>query len=192
MKKIISTLLLVFYVSFAFADINLAWKIDGKFIKPECLTNNNNNHLFLWESFDNYQEFYGKYMGVEGDINVMEDKNFHNFVNNIGLYLNKEVSLNHEIDPGWFNKKKISLTRNLSDCLTDTASNKHNLEGWDYSYTIVKDINLNEAKKLAPNIDQDFISIKSLKTNDNSMAIFGILNFQNNLIMVPLKILNTW
>ena len=66
MKKIISTLLLVFYVSFAFADINLAWKIDGKFIKPECLTNNNNNHLFLWESFDNYQEFYGKYMGVEG------------------------------------------------------------------------------------------------------------------------------
>ena len=55
MKKIISTLLLVFYVSFAFADINLAWKIDGKFIKPECLTNNNNNHLFLWESFDNYQ-----------------------------------------------------------------------------------------------------------------------------------------
>ena len=43
------------------------------------------------------------------DINVMEDKNFHNFVNNIGLYLNKEVSLNHEIDPGWFNKKKNLL-----------------------------------------------------------------------------------
>ena len=60
------------------------------------------------------------------------------------------------------------------------------------SEEIVEDINLNEAKKLAPNINQDFISIKSLKTNDNSMAIFGILNFQNNLIMVPLKILNTW
>ena len=174
----------------SYADGYLAWKINDNFIKPECLTNNNNNHLYPWESFDNYQEFYAKYMGVEDDINVMEDKNFHNFVNNIGLYLNREVPLNHEIDPGWFNKKKISLTKNLRDCLTNTISNKHNLEGWDYSYTIVEDINLSKAKKLAPNIDQDFISIKSLKTNDNSMAIFGILNFQNNLIMVPLKILN--
>jgi len=176
----------------SFADQHLSWKINNKFIKPECLTNNNNNYLYLWESFDNYQEFYSNYMGVDDDINVMEDKNFHNFVTNIGLYLNKEVPLNHEIDPGWFNKKKISLTKNLSECFSETPSNKHRLDGWDYSYTIVKDINLNKANKLAPNIDQEFISIKSLKTNDNSMAIFGILSFQNNLIMVPLKILNTW
>ena len=190
MKKIILTLLIFFWSSIAFTDVNLVWKIDGKFIKPECLTNNNNNHLYPWESFDNYQEFYSKYMGVEDDINVIEDKNFHNFVNNIGLYLNKEVPLNHEIDPGWFNKKKISLTRDLKDCLTDTASNTHNLEGWSYSYKIVEDIDLNQAKSLAPNINLEFISIKSLLTDDNSKAIFGILYFENNLIMVPLKILN--
>ena len=190
MKKIILTLLIFFWSSIAFTDVNLVWKIDGKFIKPECLTNNNNNHLYPWESFDNYQEFYSKYMGVEDDINVIKDKNFHNFVNNIGLYLNKEVPLNHEIDPGWFNKKKISLTRDLKDCLTDTASNTHNLEDWSYSYKIVEDIDLNQAKSLAPNINLEFISIKSLLTNDNSKAIFGILYFENNLIMVPLKILN--
>ena len=53
-----------------------------------------------------------------------------------------------------------------------------------------EDIDLKQAKSLAPNINLEFISIKSLLTDDNSKAIFGILYFENNLIMVPLKILN--
>ena len=177
---------------FTQSDENLSWKIRSKFIKPECLTNHVGNYLYLWESFDNYEEFYSKYMGVKGNVDEWKDKNFKKFVNNIGLYLNKEVPLNHKINPSWSDTKKISLTKNLSNCLSETPSNKHRLDGWNYSYKIVEDINLNEAKKLAPNIDQEFISIKSLKTNDNSMAIFGILSFHNDLIMVPLKILNTW
>ena len=55
-----------------------------------------------------------------------------------------------------------------------------------------KDVFLKEAKKLSPNIDQEFLSIKSIRTSSHSMAIFGILNLDNKLIMVPLKILNTW
>jgi len=57
---------------------------------------------------------------------------------------------------------------------------------------IIENIDLNKAKTLAPNINQDFVSIKRIKTSGNNSAIFGILNFKNNLIMVPLNILNTW
>ena len=110
MKKLLGIVVLSLLLSGnAYAE-NIAWKIKDKYMKPECLAYDTSNNLYLWESFDNYQEFYSKYMRVEDDINLIEDKNFHNFVNNIGLYLNKEVPLNHEIDPGWFNKKKISLT----------------------------------------------------------------------------------
>ena len=59
-------------------------------------------------------------------------------------------------------------------------------------YTVVENIDLKEAKTLAPNINQDFISIKSIITSGNTSAIFGILDVEGKLIMVPLKILNTW
>ena len=65
-------------------------------------------------------------------------------------------------------------------------------DGHSYSYTVVKNIDLKEAKTLAPNINQDFISIKSIITSGHNSAIFGILDVEGKLIMVPLKILNTW
>ena len=66
------------------------------------------------------------------------------------------------------------------------------LDGHAYSYTVVENIDLKEAKILAPNINQDFISIKSIITSGNTSATFGILDVEGKLIMVPLKILNTW
>ena len=80
----------------------------------------------------------------------------------------------------------------VADCLSDEPITEIEVDGRDYSYTVVENINLKEAKTLAPNINQDFISIKSIITSGNTSAIFGILDVEGKLIMVPLKILNTW
>ena len=171
----------------------LAWKIKDKYLKPECLSNSN---LDVWDSFDNYQEYFTRYLGKEAE-DPLEDKEFINFYTNIGLYLNKEIPLNDKFAPSWNgdlnnNEGVLSITMQVDDCLVDEPLTKIKLDGFSYSYTVVDNIDLKEAKKLAPNIDQEFLSIKSIKTSSHSMAIFGILNLDNKLIMVPLKILNTW
>ena len=80
----------------------------------------------------------------------------------------------------------------VANCLSDEPITKMEEDGRSYSYTVVKNIDLKEAKTLAPNINQDFISIKSIITSGHNSAIFGILDVEGKLIMVPLKILNTW
>ena len=196
MKKLLSIIILgLLWCNFSYAS-DTAWKIGDKFIKPECLAYNTSNNLYLWESFDNYEEYYTKYIGIE-DFYYWTDKNFKHFVNNIGLYLNKEIPLNHKFAPSWNgdwnnNEDIIYITMDVADCLGDEPITKIELEGNNYSYTVDKNIDLKKAKTLAPNINQEFVSIKSIKTSTYSMAIFGILNFNENLIMVPLKILNKW
>jgi hypothetical protein len=191
MKKLLIILVTLLWCNFSYAS-DTAWKIGDKFIKPECLAYNTSNNLYLWESFDNYEEYYTKYIGIE-DFDYWTDKNFKHFVNNIGLYLNKEIPLNHKFAP-WNDELILSLTLDLTDCLSEKSVTRiERDDGWLYdAYTIEKNIDLKEAKKLAPNINQEVISIKSIKTNTNDAAIFGILNVDNKLIMVPLKILNTW
>ena len=120
MKKIISTIILsLLCCTSSFADIkrkvletniDKAWNINGKFIKPECFENN----LMEWMSSDNYQEYYTKYLGKETE-DSFEDKEFRRFVNNIGLYIGKEVPLNDLFNTSW--DSKISLTLDLKDCL---------------------------------------------------------------------------
>ena len=196
MKKLLGIVVLGFlWCNFSYAS-DTAWKIRDKFIKPECLAYDTSNDLYLWDSFDNYQEYYEKYIGVK-DFDPFEDENFKKFVSNIGLYLNKEIPLNDKFAPSWNgdlnnNEGVLSITMQVDDCLVDEPLTKIKLDGFSYSYTVVDNIDLKEAKKLAPNIDQEFLSIKSIKTSSHSMAIFGILNLDNKLIMVPLKILNTW
>ena len=173
-----------------------AWKIKDQYINPNCLATDTSNNLYLWDSFDNYQEYYTRYIGIK-DFDFFEDENFKQFVNNVGLYLNKEIPLNDKFAPSWNgdwnnNEGVLSITMQVDDCLTDEPLTKIKLDGFNYSYTVVDNIDLKEAKKLAPNIKQEFLSIKSIKTSTHSMAIFGILNLDNKLIMVPLKILNTW
>ena len=43
-----------------------AWKVDGKFIIPECL-------VYEWYSGDNYEEFYEKYFNKKGDHAIVHD-----------------------------------------------------------------------------------------------------------------------
>ncbi len=196
MKKLLGILVLGLLLSGNAYASDTAWKVKDKYIKPECLAYETSNNLYLWSSFDNYQEYYTRYIGIE-DFDQWEDENFKQFVYNIGLYLNKEIPLNDKFAPSWNgdwnnNEGIISLSLELTDCLSDKSITTMEVDGFNYSYTVEKNIDLKEAKNLAPNINQKFISIKSIKTNKHSMAIFGILNFNENLIMVPLKILNKW
>jgi len=196
MKKILSIFFLCLLFSGNSYAEDIAWKIKDKYMKPECLANDTANDLYLWESFDNYQEYYEKYIGIK-DFDQWKDEKFKQFVYNIGLYLNKEIPLNDKFAPTWNgdwnnNESILSITMQVADCLSDEPITKIEVDGHSYSYTVVENIDLKEAKTLAPNINQDFISIKSIITSGNTSAIFGILDVEGKLIMVPLKILNTW
>jgi hypothetical protein len=196
MKKLLSIIILSLLFSGNVYAEDIAWKIKDKYMKPECLANDTANDLYLWESFDNYQEYYEKYIGIK-DFDQWKDEKFKQFVYNIGLYLNKEIPLNDKFAPTWNgdwnnNEDILSITMQVADCLSDEPITKMEEDGHSYFYTVVKNIDLKEAKTLAPNINQDFISIKSIITSGNTSAIFGILDVDCKLIMVPLKILNTW
>ena len=196
MKKLLSIIILSLLFSGNVYAEDIAWKIKDKYMKPECLADDTANDLYLWEDFDNYQEYYEKYIGIK-DFDQWKDEKFKQFVYNIGLYLNKEIPLNDKFAPTWNgdwnnNESILSITMQVADCLSDEPITKIEVDGHDYSYTVVENIDLKEAKTLAPNINQDFISIKSIITSGHNSAIFGILDVEGKLIMVPLKILNTW
>jgi hypothetical protein len=196
MKKLLSIIILSLLFSGNVYAEDIAWKIKDKYMKPECLAYDYANDLYLWGDFDNYQEYYEKYIGIK-DFDQWKDEKFKQFVYNIGLYLNKEIPLNDKFAPTWNgdwnnNEGILSITMQVADCLSDEPITKIEVDGYDYSYTVVENIDLKEAKTLAPNINQDFISIKSIITSGHNSAIFGILDVEGKLIMVPLKILNTW
>jgi hypothetical protein len=174
------------------SDIINAWNIDGKFIKPECLENN----LMEWMSSDNYQEYYTKYLGKETE-DSFEDKEFRIFVNNIGLYIGKEVPLNDLFNTSW--DSKISLTLDLKDCLILNPEifvqlNEDDTEKY-ISYKILKNYDLNQAKILVPNLNEKFVSIKEIRTkfdSNSSMGVtysivtYGVLKKDSKFLMIPL------
>ena len=177
------------------SDINNAWNIDGKFIKPECFENN----LMEWMSSDNYEEYYTKYLGKETE-DSFKDKEFRSFVNSIGLYFGKEVPLNDLFITSW--DSKISLTLDLKDCLIpdpeiSIQTNKDEDDSENYiSYEILKNYDLNQAKTLAPNLNEEFISIKKIRTkfdSNSSMGVtysivtYGIIKKDSKLLMIPLE-----
>ena len=174
------------------SDIINAWNIDGKFIKPECLENN----LMEWMSSDNYQEYYTKYLGKETE-DSFEDKEFRRFVNNIGLYIGKEVPLNDLFNTSW--GSKISLTLDLKDCLILNPEifvqlNEDDTEKY-ISYKILKNYDLNQAKILVSNLNEKFVSIKEIRTkfdSNSSMGVtysivtYGVLKKDSKFLMIPL------
>ena len=203
MKKLFSTILVLGFLfgGNAYAeikrkvlesDINNAWNIDGKFIKPECFENN----LMEWMSSDNYQEYYTKYLGKETE-NSFEDKEFRRFVNSIGLYFGKEVPLNDLHNTSW--DTKISLTLDLKDCLIPDPEifvqlNEDDTEKY-ISYEILKNYDLNQAKILAPSLNEEFISIKKIRTKFDgnysmgvtySIVTYGVLKKDSKFLMIPL------
>jgi len=205
MKKLLLTILLtLFSVSVCYSaesilrkvlesDPDKAWNIDGKFIKPECFENN----LMEWMSSDNYQEYYTKYLGKETE-DTFEDKEFRRFVNSIGLYFGKDVPLNDLLNTSW--DSKISLTLDLKDCLISDPeisiqTNKDDSENY-ISYEILKNYDLNQAKTLAPNLNEEFISINKIRTKFDgnysmgvtySIVTYGVLKKDSKFLMIPLE-----
>jgi len=203
MKKIISVIIFgLLCCTSSFADIkrkvletnrDTAWNIKGKFIKPECFENN----LMEWMSSDNYQEYYKKYLGKETE-DSFEDKEFRKFVNSIGLYLGKEVPLNDTLNTSW--DSKISLTLDLKDCLISNPEISVQIKDDDtenyISYEILKNYDLNQAKILAPNLNENFVSIKEIRTKfdgtysapvNYALVTYGVINKDGKFLMVPLK-----
>ena len=164
-----------------------AWKVDGKFIVPECL-------IYEWYSGDNYEKFYETYFKKEAK---HSDLGFRYFIENIGLFLNKKVPLNHTIKTGWGSPyEEVSLTKNVSDCVSDTPETYVSGPdaGVQNGYTVIKSIDIKEGKDLAPNIKEEFISIKLIERSNRpgSMGtrwhynIYGIINLNGNKVILPL------
>jgi len=85
------------------SNIDEAWKVDGKFIKAECFD-------YIWVSGDRYETFFDEYFKKPEGSHWDEPK-FLKFTDEVGMYLNKEVPLNHFVDTGWESDPKISLTK---------------------------------------------------------------------------------
>ena len=150
-----------------------------------------------WMSSDNYQEYYTKYLGKETE-DTFEDKEFRRFVNSIGLYFGKDVPLNDLLNTSW--DSKISLTLDLKDCLISDPeisiqTNKDDSENY-ISYEILKNYDLNQAKTLAPNLNEEFISINKIRTKFDgnysmgvtySIVTYGVLKKDSKFLMIPLE-----
>ena len=169
---------------------DLAWKIKEKYLKPECLYKND---LYVLQSFDNYEEYYKKYLGKE-TTNAFLDEEFIKFYKNIGLYLGKEIPLNDSFLPSWSNEP-LSLSLDLTDCIEENSTSKVYFEQSKFFISELKDIKPEDIKVLAPHIKQEFISIKRFTINehtndgfeDSYRSIYGILDIEGKLFMVPLK-----
>jgi hypothetical protein len=164
-----------------------AWKVDGKFIVPECL-------IYELYSGDNYEKFYETYFKKEAK---HSDLGFRYFIENIGLFLNKKVPLNHTIKTGWGSPyEEVSLTKNVSDCVSDTPETYVSglYVGVQTGYKVIKSIDVKEGKDLAPNIKEEFISIKLIERSNRpgSMGtrwhynIYGIINLNGSKVILPL------
>lgn len=204
-KLILSLILLIFSHDISFAENNKvtrvvlesktedAWKVDGKFIKPECF-------IEEWMSGDNYEEFFDKYIG-KSENSYRKQKNLYTkFVEEIGNYLNKEVPINDVIKTGWNSHPLISLTTKLNVCLSDKAETyveyiddgaRHTIK-----YKVTKSFDDSIGIVLAPNLNQKFESIKQINLEfwgGGSMSaipnpiVYGVLNFKGEKILLPLR-----
>lgn len=170
-----------------------AWKIDRKFIKPECFVEK-------WISGDNYEEFFDKYIGKSENSHRKQKILYTKFVEEIGNYLNKEVPINDVIKTGWNFHPLISLTTKLNDCLSDKAETyvEYSDDGSRYTiqYKVTKSFDKKLGKILAPNIKQDFESIKQINLmswGGGSMSaipnpiVYGVINFKGEKVLLPLR-----
>ena len=204
-KLIVSLILLIFSPNISFAENNKvvrkvleskieeAWKVDEKFIKPECF-------IEEWMSGDNYEEFFDKYIGKSENSHRQQKNLYTKFVEEIGNYLNKEVPINDVIKTGWNSHPLISLTTKLNGCLSDKAEThvEYTDDGARHTikYKVTKSFDASVGKVLAPNFNQNFESSKQINLEfwgGGSMSaipnpiVYGVINFKGEKILLPLR-----
>jgi len=182
------------------SELNIAWKVDNKFIIPECFET-------VWMSGDNYEAFFDEYI-EKLDSSHWDNKKYLKFVVDIGSYLNREIPLNHSIDPGWSGFSSLSLTKSIKGCLskkphTDVIyeittfynGNKGETQN-DIGYEVLEDYDVSIGKKLAPHINQKFESIKKVRIAEwgggsmghtYSTVTYGLISIDGEKILLPLK-----
>ena len=84
----------------------------------------------------------------------------------------------------------------MSDCVSDTPETYVSGPdaGVQNGYTVIKSIDIKEGKDLAPNIKEEFISIKLIERSNRpgSMGtrwhynIYGIINLNGKKVILPL------
>ena len=173
------------------SKLDVAWKIDDKFIIPECFD-------YVWASPSKYIIFFDRYI-EELEFHRL-DPRFKNFISEIGTYLNKEVPLNHSVKTGWGEAPfTISLSRQLDNCMSDNPETEVLIDGdWaksKFTYKVVETYNLEKGKELAPHINQEFESIKKVDVAawgggmlpSNHQVIYGLLTIDGKKVLLPLK-----
>lgn len=170
-----------------------AWEVDGKFIKPECFE-------YIRMSGDWYETFYDEYFEKPKGSHWDEPK-FVKFTEEVGMYLNKEVPLNHSIDPGWDGVPEISLTKQLEGCLSEKPetsvrfTNEFNSPS-TVAYKVMHNFDQYIAKELAPYIDQKFESVKQVEIVEwgggsmgpqTHMVVFGVIELEGKKVLLPLR-----
>jgi virulence-associated protein VapD len=175
------------------SNIDEAWKVDGKFIIPECFD-------YIWVSGDRYETFYDEYF-EKPEGSHWDNPKFKKFTENVGMYLNKEVPLNHSIDPDWDGYPKISLTKQLEGCLSEKPetsvrfTNEFNSPS-TIAYKVMHNFDPYFAKELAPYIDQKFESVKQVEIVEwgggsmgpqTHMVVFGVLELEGKKVLLPLR-----
>jgi hypothetical protein len=182
------------------SESNIAWEVDGKFLIPECFET-------VWMSGDNYEAFFDEYI-EKLDSSHWDNKKYLKFVVDIGSYLNREIPLNHSIDPGWSGFSSLSLTKSIKGCLskkphTDVIyeitnfydGNKYDSQT-DIGYEVLENYDVSIGKKLAPHINQKFESIKKVRIAEwgggsmghtYSTVTYGLLSINGEKFLLPLK-----
>jgi hypothetical protein len=174
------------------SNVDEAWKVDGKFIKAECF-----DHIRY--SGDWYEAYYDEYFEKPAG-RYWDDPKFVKFTEEVGMYLNKEVPLNHFVNTGWESDPKISLTKQLEGCLTEKpetyVSFSSDTGRSNHGYKILHTFDPEFAKELAPYIDQKFESVKQVEVSywgggsmpeKAHMVVFGVLELEGKKVLLPLR-----
>ena len=167
---------------------SIAWKIDNKYLTPECF-------VYQWYSGDQYERFFETYFKKKADYDSPE---FNDFRNNIGNYINKEVPLEDVIETGWYAPPQISVTTYLDSCLSKEPKTeiKGEYEGIYFNYNVIEALPISLGSTLAPHLDNDFEEIKLVKYTyrlgsmgeRHTFIIYGIVQLKNGKkVILPLR-----
>tara|TARA_Y100000768_G_scaffold348909_1_gene298130 strand:- start:1557 stop:2195 length:639 start_codon:yes stop_codon:yes gene_type:complete len=173
-------------------NYDISWKVNDKYIIPECFD-------YVWYSGDRYETYFDEYI-EKLESSHWDDSRFKIFIVEIGKYLNNEVPLNHSIKDGWEEYPDgISLTKKLNSCMSDQPETKVMVEDKygksEIRYEVLESYDNKKGKEFAPHIKQDFESVKKVKItwwdggsmgHQNQTVTYGLLKVSGERVLLPL------
>ena len=192
MKHNLFLLILISFTSFPV--IAESWKYEDKVLHPYCFQTE-------WISSDNVQEFYEQFMGIKE--NYYGTTEWDDFSLNLGKYWGRSITTFEPIRASWWDEE-IELAVSMESCLTKNSNEFVFRDEWvtsseerdAYSYTILKEISLEQCQNLAPYIEGECVQSNLLHIVDwgggssswSSFQIFGLFKMSNNdEYIFPLK-----